>query len=301
MKGWLPRWSAPVEPAWDPDAWRQALGAALRAGVPPCDVDWGEAGGGLFAAPDVRDAPPVRNDLRLPKAFVERAGTALCHADPARLPLLHQIAWRLLHGERGAIDDPSDPDNLALDRYEREVRRDTHKMKAFVRFRELRPGSDDFLAWFEPGHHIVDRVAPFFAKRFAGMRWAIFTPYRSVAWDGVQLAFGPGTTESELPRAEDADGQALWRTYYANIFNPARVKVQAMQKEMPKKYWKHLPEARLIPGLLAEAPARARAMELAAPTLPHAATMARGRREALAAIPGGVAGSSAADPDEPAA
>lgn len=284
MKGWMPRWSARVEPGWDMDAWRPVLGTALRAGVPPCDVDWGEDGAGLFAAPDIREAPVQREQVRLPRAFVERAQVALCHADPARLPLLHQIAWRLLHGERGALEDPSDPDHLALDRLEREVRRDTHKMKAFVRFRELRPGSDDFLAWFEPAHHIVDRVAPFFAKRFAGMRWAIFTPYRSVAWDGAALAFGPGTTEAALPRAEDADGQALWRTYYAHIFNPARVKVQAMQKEMPKKYWKHLPEAALIPGLLAEAPARARAMQDAAPTLPHPATGARARQAAVAAI-----------------
>ncbi len=297
MKGWHPRWSARVTPGWDQDTWRKALGAALRAGVPPCDVDWGEDGPGLLLAPDVASAPPQRSDLRLPRAFVERAATALCHAAPARLPLLHQIAWRLLHGERGAIDDPSDPDNLALDKLEREVRRDSHKMKAFVRFREIRPGGDDFLAWFEPGHHIVDRVAPFFAKRFAGMRWAIFTPYRSVAWDGGTLAFGPGATRAELPDAPDAAGEALWRTYYASIFNPARVKVRAMQKEMPKKYWKNLPEAALIPRLLAEAPARARAMVRAAPTLPHPATTARGRKAALAALPG----LAPAEPDDPPA
>ncbi|MGO7668145.1 DUF4130 domain-containing protein, partial [Rhizobium ruizarguesonis] len=28
----------------------------------------------------------------------------------------------------------------------------------------------------------------------------------------------------------------LWRTYYASIFNPARLKLKAMQAEMPKKY-----------------------------------------------------------------
>ena len=133
------------------------------------------------------------------------------------------------------------------------------------------------------------------------MRWAIFTPYRSVAWDGMQLAFGEGTHESALPAAEDADGQALWRTYYANIFNPARVKVNAMQKEMPKKYWKHLPEARLIPGLLATAPARARAMELAAPSLPHAATRARGRQAALAALPAATAAPARPASDDPPA
>jgi hypothetical protein len=37
-------------------------------------------------------------------------------------------------------------------------------------------------------------------------------------------------------------------------FQPARVKVHAMQVEMPKKYWRNLPEATLIPELLHEAP-----------------------------------------------
>ena len=55
--------------------------------------------------------------------------------------------------------------------------------------------------------------------------------------------------------------------YYRNIFNPARLKVKAMQAEMPKKYWKNLPEAAAIPEMIATAEARARAMQAAAPTL----------------------------------
>ncbi|MEO1160239.1 MAG: UdgX family uracil-DNA binding protein, partial [Pseudomonadota bacterium] len=66
---------------------------------------------------------------------------------------------------------------------------------------------------------------------------------------------------------EDAS-EELWITYFRNIFNPARLKVQAMQSEMPMKYWKNLPEAAAIPDLIATAPARARAMAAAAPTLP---------------------------------
>ena len=50
---------------------------------------------------------------------------------------------------------------------------------------------------------------------------------------------------------DDAELEELWKSYYKSIFNPARVKVKAMQAEMPKKYWKHLPEAELIAGLIA--------------------------------------------------
>ena len=66
-----------------------------------------------------------------------------------------------------------------------------------------------------------------------------------------------------MPRSSAPDEDALddlWRTYYRNIFNPARVKISAMQSEMPKKYWKNLPEAALIAGLIAESGGRVKGM-----------------------------------------
>ena len=47
--------------------------------------------------------------------------------------------------------------------------------------------------------------------------------------------------------------ETAWQTYYRHIFNPARVKLAAMRAEMPQKYWKNLPEARLIPELVRQA------------------------------------------------
>jgi DNA polymerase len=47
--------------------------------------------------------------------------------------------------------------------------------------------------------------------------------------------------------------EPLWLTHYANIFDPARVKVHAMETEMPKKYWRNLPETAVIPQLSNEA------------------------------------------------
>jgi DNA polymerase len=48
----------------------------------------------------------------------------------------------------------------------------------------------------------------------------------------------------------------LLRTYYAGAFNPARLNPAAMRAEMPKRYWRNLPEARLIAELSREAPRR---------------------------------------------
>jgi DNA polymerase len=54
--------------------------------------------------------------------------------------------------------------------------------------------------------------------------------------------------KSKAPTGDEVE--ALWLTYYGNIFNPARVKMHAMQPEMPKRYWRNLPETVLIPTLV---------------------------------------------------
>ena len=63
--------------------------------------------------------------------------------------------------------------------------------------------------------------------------------------------------------------EETWRRYYASIFNPARLKVKAMQTEMPKKYWRNLPEASLIKPLIEGAERTDRAMIADAATEPH--------------------------------
>lgn len=260
----MARWSVRIDPPWSLDAWRDAARLALRNAVAPEQLDWlhGEEVS-LLDAPPLQAIEAVADTghdapTYVSKAFVELAATCLCHRDPQRLPLLYRMLWRIAHGERGLLATPTDPDVLRATALSQAVRRDTHKMKAFVRFREVPGEQDAFIAWFEPDHHIVDRVAPFFARRFTGMRWAILTPSRSVRWDGHALTFGPGQTQADAP-TEDAR-EELWRTYYANIFNPARLNTRMMQQEMPTRYWKHLPEATLLPQLVRDAGDRVQEM-----------------------------------------
>jgi DNA polymerase len=148
------------------------------------------------------------------------------------------------------------------------VRRDEHKMHAFVRFREVgRERESHFVAWFEPEHHIVEPAAPFFVRRFADMAWSILTPDLCAHWDGHAVSFTPGVSKADAPSADRLE--ETWRRYYASIFNPARLKVKAMQTEMPKKYWRNLPEASLIKPLIAEAARAAGDMIAAEPTEPR--------------------------------
>lgn len=252
---------------------RAAARQLLARQVPPEQARWHTAGTedvDLFDEPasqaEAASSPPVAT---VPASFVRLCEQAVLHADPGRFALLYKLLWRLVH-EPGLRDDPIDPDMLQAQHMAQAVRRDMHKMKAFVRFRQVqdaaRPDSPLHVAWFEPAHHIVEAVAPWFAQRFTQMRWAILTPERSVDWDGARLGFGPGAARGDAPPADA--GEALWLTYYQSIFNPARLKLQMMRKEMPRKYWHNLPEARLIAPLAAQAQARSDAMVLQPASLP---------------------------------
>ena len=134
-------------------------------------------------------------------------------------------------------------------------------MRAFVRFRELAEAEGArFVAWFEPNHHIVRLNSGFFVRRFAQMRWSILTPELCAHWEPAQedLAFTPGAIRADAPAGDPLED--TWKTYYASIFNPARLKVKMMTKEVPKKYWRNMPETALIAELIAGAGTRTTAM-----------------------------------------
>jgi len=220
----------------------------VLAGVAPEGVVWSQGEPDLFATGDYPQGPQAA--LSVPRAFVDLARSVVCHSDPERFAMLYQLLWRL-QVQRTLIDDHADPLVRRCEELAKAVRRDIHKMRAFVRFREL---DDTYVAWFEPDHHIVRTNASFFVRRFASMRWSILTPELSIHWDGAALSEGPGASRGDAPQGDPVE--EVWKTYYASIFNPARVKIGAMLKEMPRKYWKNMPETALVPQLLAAAQAR---------------------------------------------
>ncbi|MFO1151847.1 MAG: UdgX family uracil-DNA binding protein [Alsobacter sp.] len=260
----------------DAGGFRDMARALLARGVPPERILWetGEREADLLAGDvdegvdAVLQAAPVRAAPRVGRAFLDQAEAALLHRDPARFALVYRVLWRL-HDEPGLLSLASDRDVARIAGMAKAVRREIHKMHAFVRFRDIATVEGErFVAWYEPEHFVEEAAAPFFAKRFASLAWSILTPRRSVHWTGERLVFGTGASRRDAP--DDDALEALWRSYYANIFNPARVNPDAMRAEMPKRFWRNLPEAALIRGLVAEAPARAARMVEAAPTLPVA-------------------------------
>jgi DNA polymerase len=238
--------------------WRAAARRLALAGIAPEQAIWsvGEASD-LFATEGETPAPTAA--FSVPRGLVELAETAIQAREPARFALLYGLIWRAHRGEKRILEDVADPLVQRVQRLAQAVRRDTHKMRAFLRFRGVR--EDDamrYVAWFEPSHYIVEANTGFFIRRFATMTWSILTPYRSAHWDGETLTLGDGANPADVP--DDDRLEEYWRAYFRSIFNPARLKIDAMTSEMPKKYWRNLPEAAAIPELIRSAQARTHTM-----------------------------------------
>ena len=137
-------------------------------------------------------------------------------------------------------------------------------MRAFVRFRRVaHNGSEQYVAWYHPEHHSLYANERFFVERFGGMRWAILTPEGSMVWDLEQVHYGPGVPRSNAPAEDEFD--ELWRAYYASVYNPARLNLDAMRAQLPVRRWQDLPESRAIPELVRMSRGRVQSMILIQP------------------------------------
>lgn len=245
--------------------WRAAARALRAEGVAPEAVVW-TVERELFDLETPLSPSGASANFTVPAAFVELAEQVILNRAADRFALLYRILWRLEREPR-LIDNPADPDMTRARDMAKAVSRAAHKMKAFLRFRLVEgAATETYAAWFEPAHRVTEATAPFFVRRFTNMDWTILTPDACVAWDRQRLTVSEGADPADAP-SEDAQ-EELWRTYYASIFNPARLNPRQMRQEMPKRYWRNLPEAALIPELIETAQERAAAMVAAGPSKP---------------------------------
>lgn len=231
-------------------SWRETARGFLRAGVVPEAIIWTDrANVGLFdeSLPDV----PERT-IKIPPEFFKLAAAATCFDDDERWALLYRLLFRLAYENRNLLAIESDPDVRSIKLMAKAVKRDVHKFHAFVRFRQVElDGQEVYVAWHEPHHFTVRAATPFFERRFGSMLFSILTPRGCAHWDLNELTFSPGVTRDAAPT--DDQTEDFWLTYYRSIFNPFRLMVRAMKKELPVRHWRTLPEAVLIPELIREA------------------------------------------------
>ena len=153
--------------------------------------------------------------------------------------------------------------------WSRAVRRDMHKMHAFVRFRPVvePDGQTLHMAWFEPDHYITEANAGFFIRRFTQMRWAILCcPTPACAGTGSNCT--PAPARSAATRRRPMWARRCGSPTTATSSTRA-AQAHHDEKEMPTRYWHNLPEAALITELAQTAHERSAKMVEAEATVPR--------------------------------
>jgi DNA polymerase len=247
-------------------AWRDAARAALREGYRPEEIDLEDVAAAhtldLSFTAESRPSGVAMTRPHTTQAFLDDAVMVAAHRSPARWNLLYRVLFRLQQ-DRNLLKIETDDDVAEMLRLAAQVRRDLHKMHAFVRFRKVMMPDDTeehFVAWYEPDHRILTLAAPFFAERFAVMQWTILTPDASVSWSpsAKELSYCAGVPRESAPDGDELE--EMWASYYKSIYNPARLNVNAMKSEMPVRYWKNLPEITALPGLITQSKERVATM-----------------------------------------
>jgi DNA polymerase len=176
--------------------WRTAAARLMAANVDPSETDWGCADEPLhvLTANDESEpstAPTIRLDA--PKPFLALAKIVIQHQHAVRFALLYRLLWRLRKHPH-LLESPTDSEVVVAHAMRKSVQDDIDRMKSSLSFYTVPSGESEVsVAWYEPQHHILETMAPFFVRRFGRACFSILTPRLSAHWNGRELVLGQGT------------------------------------------------------------------------------------------------------------
>ena len=124
----------------------------------------------------------------------------------------------------------------------RNFNHEVHTYKGLARFREIQ--ENYLLAEIEPKNDILEHLTPHFLKRMPNEKFIIYDKNRKKAslcekgsWEIVEILEMIGVDSKEEEIFKDA-----WQGFYKAIGIEERKNQKLMISNMPKKYWKYLPE-----------------------------------------------------------
>jgi probable DNA metabolism protein len=130
------------------------------------------------------------------------------------------------------------------------VRRERHRMEAFIRFQKLK--DDIFYASIEPDFNVLPLLIKFFKDRYADQKWIIYDLRRKygIYYDlheveYVEVDFSAANHKGKLASVYFEDEglyQHLWKNYFNSANISARKNTKLHLRHIPRRYWKHLTE-----------------------------------------------------------
>lgn len=133
----------------------------------------------------------------------------------------------------------------AVERLAGRVRREVHRMHAFVRFAQTADG--DYEAVIEPAFDVLPLLADHFVARYPALRWRIrdLARRQMLVYDGTSAHVEPDDDAAPpSPAVHEPLAQDLWRTYFEAVTIDERRDSDRQRRHMPLRYHRHLPELR---------------------------------------------------------
>ncbi len=133
-----------------------------------------------------------------------------------------------------------------------QVRRERHRMQAFVRFKKSSDGL--YVASIEPDFDVLPLLGDFFCKRYADQHWCIYDVKRKYGLHYDQksvrelsLLFSDkeeNTLSANRITLDEKEAvfEQCWKTYFRSTNIESRKNLKLHLQHVPKRYWKYLPE-----------------------------------------------------------
>lgn len=218
----------------------------------------------LFAEPhtvnfDLRHSDRVWSGLqkKLTKGAQDQIYRAfLSELDGIENTLLQYIQYAF-SSEVYMEEDYSNPAVLGVFQTAKKVWREKHRMEAFVRFQ--RTADELYYAVIEPDYNVLPIIAEHFRSRYADQRWMIYDARRKYGMyfdldsvDTVQIQFADAVSDGKNVSSVYDEGEAiyqeLWKQYFRSVNIAARKNTKLHIQQMPRRYWKYLPEKSPVMG-----------------------------------------------------
>ncbi len=211
----------------------------------------------LFSEPvyiitDENKSVKVYNSLRekLTSQFIRNVFYVfLSEEEEAPTLLYHYIRKGFIMGPK--IDlCLKDPEVLKVQKLQKKVTYECHRMLGFIRFSSLKPNL--LYSAMEPDYNILSIIVPHFTKRLSSENFIIHDVKREIAamYNKDQYVITPFQYSSYLAlktySAQD-EYELLWQEYFKNIAIAKRANPRLQKRCMPLRYWKHMLETKWQP------------------------------------------------------
>ncbi len=136
---------------------------------------------------------------------------------------------------------------IEIERLSRQVRREAHRLKGFIRFQQT--VEDRYLALIAPRFDVLPLIQHHFEARYADQQWIIYDTKRDygLGYDGrrtrrLRLDAADLQACQGLTAGEEKQCQVLWQRYFTAVNIPQRNNPRLHLSRLPRRFWRYLPE-----------------------------------------------------------